>query len=369
MNKIILLKYDGLCVTKIDRKIKKSDIQQSEYILIPSDTTNMEFRNYIIIKPSKYLLFDKAIIEYQIGAFYYDEDDTCNTENFVPLEPIHMEIDSICNLFRCINCVDKFNVVNNISKDMQTYNNIEFGVLYVSIQIFQNSKEIYNKYYQKKGTSTVAYDSYKVTKKFEDIYDSNICGEMFKKDNFIMISKSEESTTWDLMSDTDGVLLIGIPLLQSNTISFTTIDEFKSLKKYRTFNYNFYVYYIKSSDVSELSQAILQGSNLKNIVDIIENYLDVYISICDGRSYSKRHRNYLIDFLSHTNFILSTINLIYSELYPYNAQITNENGNRDTYEFDCTLCIRLINRIENVYKDIIMNKNTQISFSDILSSL
>ena len=64
MDKIMILYNNGFVKKKNEHKLNHEDIMNAKYLLIPT-TGSSSLRNYILIEPSEYLLFDKAIIEYQ----------------------------------------------------------------------------------------------------------------------------------------------------------------------------------------------------------------------------------------------------------------------------------------------------------------
>ena len=86
MKKIMILYKDGTVKSKSEEKLTKDDVSKAEYFMINSTSFDKESRNYVMVEPSKLMLFDKAVIEYQLCLKYQDYDYSMEIEEFKPVK-------------------------------------------------------------------------------------------------------------------------------------------------------------------------------------------------------------------------------------------------------------------------------------------
>ena len=377
MKNITLFKSNGGITTKNEAKITLKDLATSEYILSPTDNSvNPDYRNFAIVPSSEYLFFDLAVIDYQLAAFYTDIDNDDEPVDFQPIDPIHMETNSICDLICILNGIDKFNLVNNLLRENFSPDNSDIGLVYLGIQLFRNNKVIYSKYYERKPTSKNMYVSYKVAKKFSDIYDDTLCYTMNKNNERLYIYKKENTMYWKIGISIKDCEFIGIPLLQSNTITLCSPNEFDILTKYKKVEVHFELFFARNATIAKISEDISSGEYLEKIYDFIDDTdADIYIDNHNVEYIGKRKCEYILDILSHIYFIIETANLIFSEIYPFDVKFIDDDQEEPEEEevcaFDSVLGFRMHDTLKNShhYKEFIMNRYSLMSLSSILQFL
>ena len=243
MKKIVVLYGDGSSFTKKEDEITKDDIHMAEYFLIPVDNNS---RSYSIIKPSKYLSFTKAIVDYQLCGLYddYEETRVVWSDN---MNPGHIETTSICDVISLINCADRLNIVNKLINGDDLYEGqTQVGLSFLSVQLFSENKRIYESSYCRGNSyTTTLYDSYSITKKFKKLYSPIIIGEIWSADEVVGLMSTKYESNWEIGPDMDSYSLIGIPQVDTNIITFLTQEEYDSLLKVNNLSCDFFIFYAK----------------------------------------------------------------------------------------------------------------------------
>ena len=188
MSKIDLLKHDGTIEIIDEKRLTYNKLNETKYLLIKSTAQENDMtRSCIMVNSSSLFIFDKAIIEYQIGVSYDNFDDNemyCDCE----LNPVYVETDSIADLVNLMNSIDKINIPNNLMNESMFDGTMEFSILYIGVILYKNNIKIYDKYFMKKESSTTEYHSWVIAKIFDDIYQGNITNEFQLEKQYILIS-------------------------------------------------------------------------------------------------------------------------------------------------------------------------------------
>lgn len=364
MAEILILYKNGIAKYKNESKLNEDDIEKAKYFLIPSATTEFqEHRSYIIIRPSKLLLFENAYIEYQL-CLRYDIGDY-EDDGVMPIKPIKINTKSISDLIRLINCADKINIPNNfIMTNFESYNEC-IGLCYFGIRIEYKNNKAYEKYYQLNGVSSVLYDSYQITKKFKDIYDNNLISKIFIDNKMIYIDEKNKTMIWNIDDIPNHFNMVGIPSVFSNSIIFCTQLEFENIMQYNELSFDFMIYFDEKKKITSLTKYINNG-NYAKVISIIDSFNDIY---CDNTRLISTEKKFNIvvlpEVLANLDFIFNSVNLIYSEVY----QKDDNNLIFPDYEFDSILTIKLKNKKSKIKKEIILNSQSIITPTQMLSIL
>lgn len=370
---------NGKVKSKEEAYLTEKDFQKAKFFMI---SVSSEAEHYIPIKPSEYLHFDKAIIDYQLCGVAPDEDyEYVETDDH---HPVHIETTSIADLITLINSSDRLDLVNyTMSGFVGTIDSFLFiGMTFFSVKLIRDKRVIYNRCYRKKGTSTVAFDSYQVTKKFKDIYDGDFLIDhriMFllrAKGNHIeweMREIGQSFTTIDY-SDIEDNTLVGISSSISNTIIFQPIALYKKLIHYPSVQWRITVFETREKNLRKLSNLIRSVKTIdeSSYYDIFQ-YSEVYLE--ETFHMARRHWPYvLFDMFASMPYIMNMILMLYGETFG-NSPI---GEHADNVWFDALFVFRLQGVEPSEYvgsnyvgysKDIIMTSDTILSLDDILLHL
>lgn len=368
MKKIVILYEDGYSLTKKENDITKDDLHMAKYFLIPVDDNS---RTYSIIKPSKYLSFTKAIIDYQLCGLYEDNEETRVVWS-EGIDPVHIETTSICDLISLINCVDRLNIVNLMMNGDDTFDEqTQIGLSFLSIQLFSDDTIIYESSYCRENVySSSLYDSYSISKKFKKIYSPHIIGEIWSTGEVIGLITLKKGSFWEIGSNIDQYSLIGIPQVDTNLITFLTQEEYISIQKIRSCTSGFLIFYTKSETVSDLSSNIAGGAPVAEIEKIIDYLEDVYVGAeyyVPCNHFSTGDCSHVVSVFANALFSLTAAKLIYSQLYPYDLPFREDvDQPEETWEFGTLLRLTLTLEGNPNGKVVFMN---QYSFIDIQTLL
>lgn len=364
MKDILILYKNGIARYKDETKITESDIKSAKWFLISTATSDFqEHRCYVLVKPTKLLLFTNAHIEYQLCMKYDCSDDYF--DDIATINPVSLDTSSISDLIRMINCADKLNIPNNfIRTEFDSYNE-NIGLNYMGVQLYRNGTMIYDKYYELKGISSVLYDSYQVTKHFTELYDGSIMGNFMIKGKNLYINDSSKEMTWNISEDEfTNYKIIGLPSRVSNTMILCTKSEYDTLMLYNELSIIFTVFYDKKVVIQNITDSIESG-NYSKMNDIIDALDDVY---CNNMRCVLTNRNcdtsMLPEILNNMHFIFDCVNLMYRELYPSSSIFDNYKE----YDFDSIMIIRIKKNKHHV-KEIAMNTKTILQPTDVLAML
>lgn len=354
--KLLILYENGTVKKKKETKISKDDINLARYFLVP---TNDNTKNYAIIEPSKYVIFDKAIIDYQMAVAYPDEDNMYI--DYEPLNPVHVETDSLCDVICLLNSIDRLKVANfimtgdNISDDFSC-----LAIIYFGLTLISGNKVIYDNHYRLKGTSIIAYDSNKVGECFNEIYTPLLTKKLHSKKKKINLYSDGNEIHWDYGS-IKKCTMVGIPL-ESNTITFCDYKLYLNLSKIDFVTLEVCIYYEKDAFIAQISESIVNGYFEEHSQDTFDKMGDVFYVDTYHVSVRSQSPHRLVDIMSHITFALSAIHLMYSELY----QSIHCNGEK--YDFD-TILVFDIYKNQHCGKRFSINNYSIIDLEDILSSL
>lgn len=371
MAKILILYDDGTVSAKKEENITEEDIRSSSYLLVDTNTChNGDHRNFVMVESSKYKYFTNAIIEYQLMMIYMEYD---NEVNYSPIKPIHTETTKFSELICMLNTIERVNVTNNLFGNFTINDDsIYIGYNYVGVKLLDKDKVIYDKYFEIKGTSTKPYESENVIKKFKEIYPYRLMNDFLGNKSNVYLYEYGNSLTWevsDVEKDKNEYSYIGIPMQDSNSIIFCTGNEYSNLKKYKSMEFYFYIYFEKETVISDISEMIVSGIEPGRIIETINNSDGVFLDAHEI-AFSYGHRlNKVLDILAHLKFIFESTNLLFSEVYPYEIKTKG----LDKYDFDSVLVMNLSERARgkgsNHMKEVCMNICSLLNVTDILNNI
>lgn len=369
MAKILILYNDGTVGSKKEENITNEDIRNSSYLLVDTNTTqNGDHRNFVMIESSKYKYFTSAIIEYQLMMMFME----CDYEvNYVPIQPIHVETNKFSELICMLNTVERINVPNNLFGNYTINDDgIFIGFNYVGVKLLDKHDVIYDSYYEIKGTSTKLYDSENIIKKFKDIYPYRLADNMLSNKSNIYLYEYGDSLSWEILDGKNNDMdfsYIGIPMQDSNSIIFCTKKEYNNIRKYKSMEFCFHIYYEKEEFIADISEMIINGDSPDKISDTINNSDDVFIDSHDILFSYNNRLNRVLDVLSHLKFVFESVNLLFTEVYPY--EITSQG--LEKFGFDSVLVMKLsYGRSKVSYtKELCMNAYSLLNLTDILNNI
>lgn len=354
---ILMLLKNGKMKRKDETRISRSDIDQSEYFLI--DTLSSEddvSRNFVVVKPTEFLLFSNATVTYQMTSSTYDGDmGTFYSTELRPVEVTTESMSEMINLINCVNRVDLFNQM--IADDMCGCDEQTVGMNYFGLKIQRNGQNIYDRYYSTKEPWKFGEADH-VLKEFVDIYDSRIMFRMAKDKKRFFICGKEWSEV-PLKRST----MIGLPLLYSNTMTFCTKIEYNTiLERYLSITLTYSVHedneelhkYVTESVIGNSNYILMEGSNLSYFV-VSTHPFDIHST--------GPFRFEAIDTLSHVSFIIRLSNLLFKEIYTYDSISYESDRAPDTivsFDFEYQ---------PNRYLTLYLNEDTLLTIREIFSLL
>jgi hypothetical protein len=360
MKKIMILYRDGTIQTKKEKKIDKSDIKNADYFLISISPDN---ENYTMIKPSKYLLFSKAIIEYQLCMFYTEDDyDHVNAEM---LNPVRVEVDSICDMIGLLNSIDRLGIANYIiNPDYIADFGNSIGVVYFRVQLFDDRHIIYDEHYQLKNLDSPMFDPYQVLKHFKEIYQNTLMSTFFTKKEYLHLYIKDNQLYWNINNDKKiKSKLIGMPLPISNTITLFNKDEYSKIKSYKYMNLYTCVYYEKNSFIADMSEMIVNGKTIEERECLSDIMNDVFLDESHLYTMYQHPEARLVEIISHSVYTLNLLYIMYSELY-------GTFNEKDKYDFDIILTFGISHSFYDYKKtEFSINRYSILSISNILDNL
>ena len=372
--KIFLCFDDGTLKEKSEKKITYDDIKNCDYFMIPINQSN---DCYTLIKPSKYLLYKKGFVEYQLCAIY-DEEDT-GYSSYEPSITVKTEITSICDLIGLLNSIDKITVANYaITEDYIESGIFMIGVLYMHVILYdKNDKLMYDENFVIKGTITNGYDPYKITKIFNKIYDGTLCGPIASNNQYFIIEEINNKLYWSIDKSYDTTGLIGVPLISSNTLVFCLQKQLEKLIVFNRTEIGGIVYYEKNKFIGEVSENIVNGDDVVEIENKVFDAFDLYVTT--KRIFSMAHNRpwtRFLEIVTHSYFCLSLIITIYKNLYENHLlSETDKDGAKlpidELYDFDVILILKLcdISRNYSYIKSLAINVYSILDLNSILENL
>ena len=368
MKKIMILYKDGTVKSKSEEKLTKDDVSKAEYFMINSTSFDKESRNYVMVEPSKLMLFDKAVIEYQLCLKYQDYDYSMEIEEF---KPVKFETTSLTDVISMINSSDKMNILNNLLIEDFSETAGQLGITFMQIVLYKNKNIIYNKSYQLKGIDSILFDSYQVVKKFSELYDGNLCGYMIKHKLYPVFKDDDGVIRWKFFSSPPSSGMFGYPNIVSNSINILYAYEYTRLKKYKSSIVNYTVIYEKNRVIDDISNNIYKG-NYEFAIDGINNSEDMYMNVL--RSLHSSHKDFglLVGIICNLDFIISSTMMMYSELY--DESYLNPDDQDDFHKlrrFGCILKIEfhvldyVVDSCKDNYKYIVIDGDTILTPTQI----
>lgn len=358
MKTVILLKKNGYMKVKNENKLTKRDLEESRWLLVNVTTMETESRNYTLVEPSSLLLFDKAIVAYQLCEKFQDYDYEMNMINF---DPVKFTTDSITDVISIINSADKLNIINNLMIEEFTDESGQYGVSYMSVTLTKNNTVIYDKYYEIKGVDGVLFDSYKTVKKFSEIYNGRISTE-FKDDAQFIIFKEENGVMrWKLSHNPPEKGMFGYPNIISNSITIMNAYEYSHINKYIGSSIYHYIYYEHNNFINKVTNYIKLGK-YNDAIAKMDEASDVFINIYRMLHKSYRDTGFLLSVICNLGFIFVTPKTIFKILYP------DSDETRDICGFDNIITLKF--RIDRKsVKTLMLNKDTLLTPTQIFNLL
>lgn len=376
MNKpiIILFKNHEIKI-KPEKELTEKDISLAKYLLINSSHDEVS-RNFMVVEPTKSLLFSKAIIKYQIKIEgLYTKNENKNNENYIHyLEPIKVETDSLSDLCNLVGNIDKLILLNLFTVNNQIPNLFGIQIAYFGIKLYDSKgKMFYDKFYHDnksferymiKGKdfdiSSCAALSYTVRRRFENLLDPSPLSYIVAKSHNGIITPNHsflflaDDQSWSITNYDDRNGLIGIPLKLSNTITFCTDSELKNIMKYEKSCVTYTIHDgINNHQLHELITEVLESAEYDKIENFCYNIEYDVISYKDINKVKSDERYLLLDILSNIGYIIDMSNILFSDLC---------NRDVSSNEIETIISINFFND-----KVLYFNNETIIPLRDILN--
>jgi hypothetical protein len=359
-SEVILLNKNGTVTRRKEKSLTKLDYMSSEYLMIDTSVDNKQIsRNFVLIKSSPLLFnFTTAVVDYQLlaSAITYDPMDHVD----VLMKPVHVETNSISDLIRLINCIDRISCVNEIVLDDEMCGeNIRIEMGYFGVTLYDERGEIYDKYFCRSDPEEwddVCYAK-SVTKVFKDIYSTDIIRKMISHREFLFIN---DDMTWNIGGMTKNCNMIGIPLGTSYTITLCTEREMVNVCKYHHVHFAYTIH--ENSKALQYEVATAFNNADYNVVEDISMILEYFLVSYGNYGLSGYNTFFHLEIISHLDFILSMTNLVWNEIYP------NDHEAGINSSVDSIIEIELFYKKEHA-RTIYMNHDSLISLYDFLQIL
>lgn len=356
---LLLLKKDGRVIAKDERNLTPSDIDNSERILVNANASDHDrLFEFVSINPSLLLLFTRAIIEYQMGLIFDDMDDSIDVQYS---DPVRIETDKITTLICLINSVDKINVANNFLIEEYSDMITRVGVTFIRVCLYSGNNVIYDEHYDFSNKSNVNYDTYKIAKKFNAIYDPDVKRPSVWNDEYLSFYYKKKNLYWEKNSIDGEYDLLGLPTIMSNMMLLCTDEDIANLRSYRSLDMQYVIYFSNENKIAEITQFIKLGKEFEFIQEKIEETEDYMIDAHKLiRIYTKR-LSVPIDMVLNAPFAFRVIQMLYEKAY---------DSHELTYQFDCVICLSMTKKDDiNHQKELVMNTRTLVDPIEFLAEL
>lgn len=307
MDKIMVLMKDKTYDRIREKDLRKIQPKEIKYILIPTYSEDKEIcRNYIMTEMTKYMIFDEAIVEYQLSLVSLADEVLIQY-----VEPVHVRTSSLSKVFSLMNCVYRLSCVNYVASEDAYDGNVIISVEYFGVTLIKDGKEIYDEYY----TNTESGEEYpyfypgRILKQFSELLEDTIVNNMVHEGKFLSLSEYGE---WSLVNWPDNDTM-GIPMILSNTITFCLKKDLDTILYFTESFFNCCVFESSKEFYDEIKKEIKNGNYEK--VDSYGGYLDYFITSHKSDPIMKGKRFLYIDILVNAKFILGMVELMYSDLY------------------------------------------------------
>lgn len=358
MKDIIILYNDGYMKVKNENKISKIDMMNAKWFLVNVTSTEEESRNYTLVKPSNLLLFDKAIISYQLCLKYQEFDMELGISEF---DPVKFTTDSITDVISIINSADKLNIINNLMIEEYSDNAGQFGLTYLSVTLIKNNSVIYDKYFELKGVDSVLFNSYKVVNQFKELYNGNIAGDFIEYKKFLIFSEKNDMMRWNLSDTIPNNGMIGYPNVVSNSITIMDAYEYSRISKYIGSTVYYNVYYDKVKH-SKLIGEYIRNGNYDKAFEKLDDSFDMFVNVSRMLHKNYKHIGFLLSIICNLNFIFLTAITMYGALYKDDSGNIMHEDSPENFDSVLSIIFRL-NRKQ--MKTIAFNKDTILTPTQI----
>ena len=335
MKDIIMLKKNGLMKVKDESKISNIDIQDTEWLLVNVTSTEKESRNYTLVKPSKLLLFDKAVITYQMCLKFQDCDMDIDIHEF---SPVKFSTDSITDVISIINSADKLNIINNLMIEEFSDNAGQFGLTYMGITLIRDGNVIYDKFYRLKGIDGVLHDSYKVVKKFNELYDGNISREFKNENTFLIFEEKYKVMRWILSDKAPKKGMFGYPNIISNSITIMNTYEYSRISSYIGSTMFYSIYYDNKRHINSVTEFLKRGK-YDEAFEKLDDSSDIFVNVARMLHRSYLGTGFVLSVICNLNFIFMSTRTMYHALYNSNVLIYDGDDIDSPRDFDSVLSI------------------------------
>ena len=304
MNKIILLMKDKTIQKINEKKLKKMNLEQIQYLLVPIHTNEKLIRNYIMLEPAPELLFDNAIIEYQLALVAFDDDAFHQY-----LNPIRIETTSLIELLDLINCIYRISCINHVSVEDMYDGSIIINIAYFGVHLIKGDKRIDNYFMDmNSGEDYPYYYAGKIVKQFSKFISDNIVNDLAHEAKYLTLSDDGfwEITKWPECE------VVGIPMILSNTILFCTEKDLERFLEYNVAYYDYCVLDVPNDINGEFCECI---KNNQSRLDYYESYVGYYTNTHKTVYLVKSAKFSFLDIIINIKFILEISDLVFRELY------------------------------------------------------
>lgn len=361
VNEVTLLKRDHTYIRIPEDQLTEEMLLDSLFYMVRT-SPDPGCRNFVVAKPNKRLIFDKAIINFKLsttsifdrwgdGELYESEDG---------IEK-HIETSSLTILISIINVIDRLVLLDVLMDDENVGDKYTISVNYMHVTLYKGNKISYESGCTNSYSDSHGYNPYKLTKAFSKIYKPiTYLSGITSGDTLFM------STNGHWMMNTDFSHkkgMIGIVAPASATVTFCTKREYDKLKDAKRSSITASVYAIFDEEeigmTEVLNQSILSGT-YENLIDMglaLDFFFENTIEFRSYRYYLPK----IVDFVAHSAFLIEMSNLLHDDFFYL--------GETNKCPANTVLYIRLENIDGDYKKHIYMTKDTLVSPNDIFNSL
>lgn len=340
MKTVLILNKDHTVSHVPENKLTKSQMKLAKYVGFQVDENN----TYVFIKPSKYLIFQRAKIAYCLCATFKWESDPYI--DYVSMSPVEIETESVTDVITCMNSIERLSLVNKVLNPYISDRYQGIGLTFFHITLFdKNDSVIYDNGYYLKGVMSNGFDPYKALSMFDKLYTMNVSGDLYTSTtSSICIYEEDKNIYWDLRSiEIDTSCLYGINMVTTNTIHFCDGQKYISLLNNVTnIDFGYMIYDGNPEYIHEVSEHIKCG-----LFDQVSDFIDGNCDLIMDEQYTITHFIMLLECVIHLKFIIQSIYI----LYKY------DNSGVD----DIDILIKLRMQIHKNSYEIMMNIETLLS--------
>lgn len=364
VNEVTLLKRDHTYIRIPEDQLTEEMLLDSLFYMVRT-SPDPGCRNFVVAKPNKRLIFDRAIIDFKlmtVSVFdkWGDAELCANDINDIQ----HVETSSLTILISIINMIDRFILMDVLMDDENVGDRYTMDVESMHIKLCRGDKVTYESDFVNNYPDPHGFNPYKITKAFSKIYKPiTYLSGITSGDTLFMSANGHWMMNTDF-SKKEG--MVGVVAPSSATVTFCTKREYSKLLLAKKSSITVSVYSIWDEDESGMTEILTESIRTGKYEELVDMgwKLDFFFDHTIDLNAYRYTLPKLVDFISHSAFLIDMINILHDDYFCIgNTKDPNKHAANTVFY------IRMESVRGDYKKHIYMTKDTLVSPNDIFNSL